>query len=304
MTYDKTAPARLCGSPLADQLAKKQLILFAWVLSACASYAQGPSLALQSSSAVAAALPAYCATGGPQLWQNLASCGWPGPSNTGFPSGTTLKNTTGRTITTNNAVIEGERISGQLKIRAQNVTIKNSYISYDGGGAGGSGVISIDPGFNASIDHVSEINGLNHTHTCIWHEGSNMTATAVNCYGVNDGIFSWSQGGRPDSGDNAIIRDSYFHGFTANAANGHIDGYQTEGAAHGLIEHNTYDMPGNATSAMSIWNSQKTSDDFTIKNNLVTGAGFTFYTEDYNGSNGEAAENVANSPVGGFRLPG
>ena len=86
--------------------------------------------------------------------------------------------------TTNNAVINGERISGQLVIRAQNVTVKNSYISWDGGGTGGSGVIKIEAGFSATIDHV-EINGLNHTHACIWHEGSSMTAKAINCYGIN-----------------------------------------------------------------------------------------------------------------------
>src|SRR5216110_2439621 len=28
-------------------------------------------------------LPAYCHTGGAELWANLATCGWPGPTNTG-----------------------------------------------------------------------------------------------------------------------------------------------------------------------------------------------------------------------------
>lgn len=243
----------------------------------------------------------YCTTGGPQLWANLGTCGWPGPTNTGYPAGTTLTNTNGRIITTNNAVINGERINGQLVIRATNVTIKNSYISWDGGGAGGSGVIKIEVGASATIDHV-EMNGLNHTHACIWHEGSSMTATAANCYGVNDGMFSWAQN-TGNSGDNVNISDSYFHDFTTNAANGHIDGYQTEGASHGRITHNTYNMWSDTSSAISIWNSLKSSDDWTIQNNLFTGAGFTLYAEDYSGpGNVLAVENVANSAVGGYTV--
>jgi len=254
------------------------------------------------SAQIRAQQPSYCATGGPQLWANLEACGWPGPANTGYPAGTTLTNTAGRIVTTSNTVINGERISGQLIIRAANVTVKNSYISWDGGGVSGRGVIQIDPGASATIDHV-EINGLNHTHACVWHSGTSMTATAVNCYGVNDGMFSWAQSSSPGSGDNVNVSNSYFHNFTTNAANGHIDGYQTEGAAHGSISHNTFNMPGNATSAISIWNSLKTSDDWTIQDNLLTGGGFTLYAEDYTGSgNTSAAENVANSAVGGYSV--
>ena len=79
--------------------------------------------------------------GGPQLWANLEACGWPGRGNTGYPAGTTLTNTSGRVITTDNAVISSERIAGQLVVRAKNVTVENSAISFDGGGSGGSGVI-------------------------------------------------------------------------------------------------------------------------------------------------------------------
>jgi len=244
--------------------------------------------------------PAYCTSGGPQLWANLAACGWAGPTNTGFPAGTTLTNTSGRVISTNNAVINAERINGQLIIRATNVTVKNSYISWDGGGVSGRGVILVDAGASATIDHV-EINGLNHTHACVWHQGASMTATAVNCYGVNDGMFSWALD-TGTSGDNVNISDSYFHDFTTNAANGHIDGYQTEGASHGRLTHNTYNM-GDASSAVSIWNGLKSSDDWTIQDNLFTGAGFTLYAEDYIGAgNASATENVANSAVGGYSV--
>jgi Ca2+-binding RTX toxin-like protein len=287
------------------RLLDRSQVFIAIVLGAASSVgsAQAGNDSSEQLAAAQRRAPAFCADGGPQLWANLAQCGWPGPTNTGAPAGTRLRNTNGRTITTDNAVIDGERIDGQIIVRADNVTIKNSSISWDGGGAGGSGVIKIEGGYSATISHV-EINGLNHTHSCIWHEGARMTANAVNCHGVNDGIFSWAwEGGRdPASGDNFTITNSYFHNFTDNAANGHIDGWQTNGAGHGIIWHNTYDMPMDATSAIAIWNDHGDSGDILVGKNLMTGAGFTLYAEDKNGTGGVAEENVPGSAVGGFSV--
>ena len=132
-------------------------------------------------------------------------------------------------------------------------------------------MIVISPGASATVDHV-EIDGLNRTHACIWHEGTSATVSAINCHGVNDGVFAW--GRSPTAGDNLTVRDSYFHGFTTNAANGHIDGVQTEGASHGRIIHNTFDMPAHATSAVAIWNSLRSSDDRVFPTLIKIGRGF------------------------------
>jgi len=271
------------------------------------------------------------------VWQSLEACGWPGPSNTGpdlsqCPGGvlTTNSGSTTRTITvtTPGAVISCQTITGGLQIAAQNVTIKNSIISYDGGGAGGSGVININDGASATVDHV-ELNGLDHTHACIWDEGVkgttlqySMVAKNVNCHDVNDGIFSWWYAADKNSGAGSdfIIQDSYFHDFTENAANGHIDGYQTEGAQNGVINHNTYLMTrapndpnvsgGAINSAISFWDDFNqgstptglTAGNFSVSNNLLTGGGFTSFVEDYSGPTGQAQENVPNSAVGGNSL--
>jgi len=270
------------------------------------------------------------------VWQSLEACGWPGPSNTGpdltqCPGGvlTTNSGSTTRkiTISTPGTVISCQNITGSLQITAQNVTIKNSIVSYDGGGVGGSGVININDGGSATIDHV-EANGLDHTHACIWDEGVkgsslaySMVAKNVNCHDVNDGIFSWwwSSDKNAGAGSDFIIQDSYFHDFTENAANGHIDGYQTEGAQNGTITHNTYLMARNpndvtvsggaVNSAISFWDDYNqttptglTAGHFTVNNNLFAGGGFTTYAEDYSGPNGQAQENVPNSAVGGNSL--
>ena len=120
-----------------------------------------------------------------------------------------------------------------------------------------------------------------------------MTVRAINCSGINDGIFSWADTRYSSTtGNNLTIADSYFHDFTTNAANGHIDGYQTEGASNGVISHNTYLMTSTADSAIAIWNSLKSSSNISVQGNLITGGGFSVYAEDYNPSD--------QSPVGGF----
>lgn len=271
------------------------------------------------------------------VWQSLEACGWPGPTNTGpdmtqCPGGLTnvgsSTTTVAMTVTTAGTTINCKNVTGGIQVLAQNVTIENSIVSYDAGGAGGTGVININDGASATISHV-ELNGLDHTHACIWDEGVkgatlaySMVAKNVNCHEVNDGIFSWwwSSDKNSGAGSDFIIQDSYFHDFTENAANGHIDGYQTEGSQNGTITHNTYQMlraPNDVTvsgggigSAISVWDDYNqgtptgfVAGHFTISDNLLGGqAGFMSYAEDYSGPNGQATENVANSAAGGNSL--
>jgi hypothetical protein len=239
------------------------------------------------------ATPAGCARGGSALWNNLAGCGWAGPGNTGYRAGTALRNTSGRTISANGAVISNEKITGRVRIRASNVTIRNSWVISTGGGTNGTGVIELAPGASATIDHVT-IDGGNNAHACIWHAGAAMTAVGVNCSRVNDGIFSWQDSGGTSQGNNFTIRDSYFHGLTEATGNGHIDGYQTEGARNGVIRHNTFDISSGQNAAVSIWDGYKSSDNIAVDNNLMTGGGFTVYAEDYSPSE--------SSPGGGFTV--
>jgi hypothetical protein len=251
-----------------------------------------------------------CAHDGAFVWSNLALCGWAGPSNTGYqpascPNGLSQNaGSTNRTIrvTTPNTRIDCQDIVGCLSIEAANVTVSNAKIACTSGRTGeaanGTAVIKIEDGASATIDHV-EINGMSGVHSCIWHQGTSMIARAVNCYKVNDGIFSWADTSYSQTtGDNFTITDSYFHDFTTKTANGHVDGYQTEGAANGAIRHNTYlmtsDAQNDANSAIAIWNSLRSSHDITVQNNLIAGGGFSIYAEDYSPSE--------SSPAGGFTV--
>jgi Domain of unknown function (DUF4082) len=230
------------------------------------------------------------------VWSNLVACGWAGAANTGYPDGQVFSRavTGGLSVTTDGTVIDGYKISGGVNVTAKNVVIKNSWITNSAGGVDGSGVVTVQPGASATIDH-SLLDGLNATHTCIWHMGASMVATANECTGVNDGIFSWAATvGVDGTGDNFTIADNWLHGFTTQAANGHIDAYQTEGAKNGVIRHNTFDVAQDQTSAIAIWNGRKSSANIAVSNNLIQGGGFSIYAEDYSPS--EA------SPAGGYSV--
>ena len=255
--------------------------------------ATAPAERLTTVPATTVAVAGACAAGGSVLWGDLVGCGWPGAGNTGYPAGLVLRSTSGRTITADNAVIDGERVTGSLTIAARNVTVRNSLISYQGSGGGGSGAIKVLAGASALIDRV-EIDGNSAVHTCVWHEGASVTVNAVNCHDMEDGFFAWAASGSASSGDNFTITNSYVHGFNAVESNGHFDGFQTEGAANGVIRHNTFDLPVDSTGAISIWNSLKSVSNITVEGNLLRGGGFTVYAQDYSPS--EA------SPAGGYSV--
>ena len=163
-----------------------------------------------------------------------------------------------------------------------------------GHGGMGHGMMGGSPAhMGRMIDHM--LDGLNATHARIWHEGASMVATANECTGVNDGIFSWaSTVGVDGTGDNFTIADNWLHNFTTLAANGHVDGYQTEGAKNGIIRHNTFDVAQDQTSAISIWNGRKNASNIAVSNNLIQGGGFSIYAEDYSPSE--------SNPAGGYTV--
>lgn len=277
----------------------------------------GPATTVADSSAsggsavkftASAGIPAQCASGGTYLWANLETCGWPGPANTGYvlsecggslTTSTLSKDAKGVIhITANNTTVSCQSITGCVSVEATGVTIKNNLIKGCNGfnirdGANGTGTITVDDGASATVTQ-NELNGQKQVHACVWYSGTSLTATKNNCYNIDDGMFSWWDSSMSaTAGDGFTIRDNYIHDLTTATANGHIDGYQTEGAANGLIDHNTFLMTtddGNGSdSAIAIWNSQKSSHDITAQNNLITGGGFAIYAEDYDPSEASPA---------------
>jgi hypothetical protein len=217
---------------------------------------------------------------------------WPNASNTGASG--SLANVSGPvTISKDNTVYENMNItSGGLFIDAKNVTVRNCKIArYEGKGTSvnGMGVVEVNQGASATLEYCT-LDGQLGVHCNVTHNGSSLVMDHCNCYNANDGVFIWD-------GDNITIENCYFHDFTTETSNGHVDGIQTEGSDHGIIRHNRIDISQNQTGCISIWNSRDDSDDWLIEDNWLAGGGYTIYAEDYhpsesNPSGGNSVTNV------------
>lgn len=217
------------------------------------------------------------------------SAAWPDQTNTGVPPGITLTPTAGRTITQNNAVIANEDINGALIINAKKVIVRNCRIRSffaKGENANGTGVIKVRPGASVTIERCT-LDGQLGTHAAIWYEGDSLTARFNNCFNTNDGIFVWDA-------NKFKIEDNFIHDLTTETSNGHIDGFQTEGASYGVIRHNTFDISQDQNACVAIWNTRRNSHDILVESNLMAGSGFAVYAQDYSPS--EA------NPSGGYSV--
>jgi hypothetical protein len=96
---------------------------------------------------------------GNHCFASPGSCGYPDPAsgNVGVPAGTTLTNSGGTTVTTNGAVVNGENITGEVVVEANNVTIENSQIT-DSGGSGSSAVV-VESGVSGLTIQDSTVHG-------------------------------------------------------------------------------------------------------------------------------------------------
>jgi hypothetical protein len=190
-----------------------------------------------------------------------ASGGKPGSSNTGVPAGTQLTVVNGTQVfSTDNQVVSGLDIYGDVEIRAKNVTFKNSIVrsvpppctaSYTHNEA--ALWVRADYGASAVIQDVEIVPTT--PSPCLdgaW--ASNTTMLRVNIHNSNDGVKAF---------DNVTIQDSYIHDmvFFANDPNQgptggdgtHNDGVQTyEGNKHIILRHNTIATGAEANSAYQV----------------------------------------------------
>ncbi|MCL2752274.1 MAG: hypothetical protein FWE62_05915, partial [Firmicutes bacterium] len=191
------------------------------------------------------------------------------------------------------AVYENMYFPGGVFVSARDVTFINCYIDanfgYEAGNAvwGGSGGSynaayrnAFEVAYGASGDIIwSEVNGNSGVHSAISHSGSRNMSLGNYLYGANDGIYargravSNSDPVRDQAGCNFVHMDNYITDFTPNTANGHIDGWQSEGViTNGLNHHNYYECPTFASGAYA--NFATNSRFVMASNNLFAGAGY------------------------------
>ena len=211
---------------------------------------------------------------------NPVASEWPDASNTGVPSGTTLTNTSGRTLSTASVTINAENISGTLTVNANNITIQNSKIS-----ASGSWAIRVMDGIGGTIIKDCEIDGLGDCGKAIRSGGATGNGTQIlrcNIHDMADGIDI--------TGNNVLIQDCYIHNFRDPAATPHYDGIVNDGGQNNaVVRHNYVDASVFTNEHV---NSNISFNDFwdvingaTVDNNLMKGGSGNNRMLEFYGSN-------------------
>jgi hypothetical protein len=122
------------------------------------------------------------------------ACGFPDPAyaNVGPAGGCASLAPSGEvTVTTAGATVEGKNIVGGVNVEAKNVTLTNDCITADGGGSGGSAVVSIgdgDPGTRITYSDISGANGTSEAvEEALSNNNSNSSTSADHDYIYNCG---------------------------------------------------------------------------------------------------------------------
>lgn len=201
--------------------------------------------------------------------------GKPGLTNTGVPTGTTLRTVTGDQVyRTAGQVVDGVDIHGYVTIAAPNVTIKNSIIRGGAAATSPKAVVSTGQGASGTTIEDSEIVPSN---PGTWLDGvsaSDATLLRVNIHGAVDGVKAF---------DNVTVQDSYIHDLSwyASQPNGagqtHNDAVQTyEGNRNVTLRHNTLNPGKNGNSAYQVTQDMgNVATNLRVEDNWLDGGGCT-----------------------------
>ncbi|MGH3648183.1 MAG: right-handed parallel beta-helix repeat-containing protein [Micromonosporaceae bacterium] len=191
--------------------------------------------------------------------------GWPNASNTGVPSGKSLKSSGSLTITTAGRVIDGLNINGCVDVKADNVVIRNSRISCD---RTTFAIRTWDGASNLLVED-SEIDGEDKVSAalCCGH----YTLRRVEIRNVEDG---------PRLASKTRVYDSWIHDLS-RLPGSHNDALQTTGAEDIIVRHNTleaYNTSTNDPMNAAIMLGSTTGPavrNMLVEHNLFTGGNYT-----------------------------
>jgi hypothetical protein len=195
-------------------------------------------------------------------------CGYPDATNTGVPAGTALTPSGTLTVTVPGSIIDSVLVTGQILVRANNVTIKRSKIisNHPTG-------IEVDTGVTGVTVEDSEVDGQNTTNNIAGIGYSGFTAVRVNVHGFTDSVRS--------SGSGVLVQDSYFHDLsTASSSQGHQQCISMFEGSNLTIQHNTCLWPNMPTAAVFIKSDNGAIHNVVVRNNLLDGGDWTVYSVD------------------------
>ena len=175
---------------------------------------------------------------GGSCFASPGSCGYPDPAygNVGVPAGTKLTPSGSITVTMPGTVVNGRSVSGEIDVKANNVTIKNTKVTMTGGGCGTTNTCG-----NANI-HLLCACTVTISHVELTTDGSTTVEHAIrNSYGGTILVDHVYQHGNTDAlcycGD-ATITDSYST-IDLAISQDHLENLYIDGATDD-VEHNTF----------------------------------------------------------------
>lgn len=174
----------------------------------------------------------------------------PAAANTGVPAGITLKpyNTSGAdlVITVDGTVLDGLEIYGDIKVRAKNVTIKNSRLH--GGGHNPTNATGIVDANSSAVSNLVVENSTIIPDRPSYNRdgivGHDYTALRNHIQRTNDGLGIFNRPGGPVTA-NVTAKGNYIHSLTyfsediVHSDGTHNDGIQVQGGENILISGNT-----------------------------------------------------------------
>ncbi|MBD8870483.1 right-handed parallel beta-helix repeat-containing protein [Nocardioides donggukensis] len=187
--------------------------------------------------------------------------GWPNPENTGHSG--TLKPMQGRTVTRNGAVIKNRVISGQMTIRADNVTLSNVFIKT------GDYYGILNYGDNLRIEHSTVEGKAPYTLAGIAAiNGGDFIARKVEVRGSEDGVRL---------GDDSILARSLIHKLAGDRSS-HYDAVTADGHTGWRIRRNTILNQKGQTAAVWVGDSRYAPSAGKLRRNYLAGGGYTVYS--------------------------
>jgi hypothetical protein len=186
---------------------------------------------------------------------------WPEANNTGVPKGTVLAKSSRITVTEPNAILDSLEITGDVRVEAANVTIKNCRIISDTPYHTVYVVDRLCPGFTmqgCTIIGNLNVNGVLGYGTFLRNDISR----------VSNGLNIW----------NSLVQDNYIHDL-GGSDDSHYDGIECNGSIVMKIIHNTVVNNFGQTSALMFNNEFGALRDILVDNNRLIGGGYTVYVD-------------------------
>ncbi|MBX3227882.1 MAG: right-handed parallel beta-helix repeat-containing protein [Labilithrix sp.] len=180
----------------------------------------------------------------------------PGPTTTGVPAGTKLTPSGTVTVTEDGAVVEDLDVSGEIVVKADNVTIRRVRIT-----SGDYYPIRYDDHRGLLIED-SEIVGTSDAVTSAV-SFAHYTARRVDVHGGADGF---------KADEDVLIEDCWIHDLR-NGRGQHNDGVQSTGGKNVTLRHNV--IAGASNACVQTGDENARVENLTIECNWLSGGGYT-----------------------------